>query len=394
MAGNELEAKPARRVRVNPLSLRRLALYLGGFLGPFGTVVIVPMFPELREEFGASSSAVGLGFSLYLLPFALTLLFSGTLGERWGRRRTVRGAYLLYAVASLAAAIAPSLGLFIAARAVQGVANAFVTPLLLSGLAQMVPEDRFGRVVGIYSSLQALGGGAGPLLGGYAADTNWRLAYVGTGVVALALATLPPDGEPRPGVAALNVGSLLTRRMVALGTAFLLAAAGPIGIAVLVGVVARDVLDLSGSAAGFLLAAGALSAMVMGPRWGALLDRFGVARSLVISLAASVAATALLGFGVTGILLAALWVFAGGINASVTVAFQALGATIEPDNRGGALSFLLAFRFVGHAVGPLVFVPFIDSATVATLLVAASLGLVAIAIVRSVGVANPANSTT
>ena len=71
--------------------IQRLPLYVGGFMGPFGTVVIVPMFPELREEFDASSSAVGLGFSLYLIPFAALLLVSGTLGERWGRRRTVRG---------------------------------------------------------------------------------------------------------------------------------------------------------------------------------------------------------------------------------------------------------------------------------------------------------------
>ena len=104
-------------------------------MGPFGTVVIVPMFPELRAEFDASSSAVSLGFSLYLIPFALILLVSGTLGERWGRRRTVRGTYLLYAVASIGCALAPNLDVFIAARALQGVANAFITPLLLAGLA-------------------------------------------------------------------------------------------------------------------------------------------------------------------------------------------------------------------------------------------------------------------
>lgn len=373
--------------------MRRLALYIGGFLGPFGTVVIVPMFPELRSEFDASSTGVGLGFSFYLLPFAVALLFSGTLGERWGRRRTVRTTYLLYAVASLAAALAPNLGLFIAARAMQGVANAFITPLLLSGLAEMVPKERFGREVGIYSSMQALGAGLGPLLGGIAADTNWRLAYVGAGLVALTLSLLPPDGEPRPGASAPSVKALLTPRMVALGTAFLLAAAGPVGVAVLVGVVARDVLELSGSAAGLLLAGGAVSAMLLGPRWGTLIDRMGVAKSLVASLAAGTMATALLGFGTSGLALAALWLVGGGINASVGVAFQALGATIEPDNRGGALSFLLSFRFVGHAIGPLMFVPFIQSQPAATLVVAASLGLVAIGIVRSIDVgvasANP-----
>ena len=85
----------------------RLPLYVGGFMGPFGTIVIIPMFPELREEFGASSATVSLAYSLYLIPFAVLLLVSGTLGERWGRRRTVRGTYLLYGVTSVLAALAP-----------------------------------------------------------------------------------------------------------------------------------------------------------------------------------------------------------------------------------------------------------------------------------------------
>lgn len=175
--------------------LQRLPLYIGGFMGPFGTVVIVPMFPELRAEFDASSSAVSLGFSLYLIPFAALLLVSGTLGERWGRRRTVRGTYLLYAVASIGCALAPTLTVFIVARALQGVANAFITPLLLAGLAETVPAERFGRQVGIYSSFQAFGGGLGPIVGGIAADTNWRYAFWGTMAVSLVLALAPPTGE-------------------------------------------------------------------------------------------------------------------------------------------------------------------------------------------------------
>ena len=70
---------------------QRLPLYIGGMMGPFGTIVILPMFPELRESFNASSATVSWGFTIYLLPFAAVLLVSGTLGERWGRRRTVRG---------------------------------------------------------------------------------------------------------------------------------------------------------------------------------------------------------------------------------------------------------------------------------------------------------------
>jgi MFS family permease len=357
-----------------------MALYVGGFLGPFGTVLIVPMFPELRDEFSASSSAVSLGFSLYLVPFALTLLFSGTIGERVGRRRTVRATYVLYALASLLAAAAPTLVVFVLARAIQGVANAFVTPLLLAGLAEMVPENRFGREVGIYSSFQAVGAGVGPLVGGLAADNSWQSAFVGTAVVAGLLALMPPDGDPRPGASAPQIRPLLTRRMVRLGLGFFFMAAGPVGIAVIVGVVARDVLDLTGTATGLILLGGAAAAMILGPLWGWILDRFGARRTAPPVLLAATASSMALAFGSTGWTLGLLWIVGGAFAAFVVVVFQSLGATILPDNRGGALSFLLSFRFLGHAAGPAVFVPLIDWSASATFVIAGGLGLVTLAL--------------
>ncbi|MFT4990520.1 MAG: MFS family permease [Acidimicrobiales bacterium] len=361
--------------------LQRLPLYIGGFMGPFGTVVIVPMFPELRDQFDASSSAVSLGFSLYLIPFAALLLVSGTLGERWGRRRTVRGTYLLYAVASIGCALAPNLTVFIAARALQGVANAFITPLLLAGLAETVPAERFGRQVGIYSSFQAFGGGLGPIVGGIAADTNWRLAFWGTMAISLVLALAPPKDKARRDAAAPSLRPLLTGRMIALGVAFLFAAAGPVGISVLVGVAARDVLELSGTATGLVLFGGAMSALLLGPTWGQVLDRFG---ARAVGLAAATSATVLAGLpslAGSGWTLAVIWIIASAAISAVVVVFQALGASIMPENRGGALSFLLSFRFVGHAVGPIVFVPLIDWSARGAFFMAAGLGLVTTAVI-------------
>lgn len=345
-------------------------------MGPFGTVIIVPMFPELRAEFDASSAAVSLGYSLYLIPFAALLLVSGTLGERWGRRRTVRGTYVLYAAASLACALAPTLPVFIAARAVQGVANAFITPLLLAGLAETVPAERFGRQVGIYSSFQALGSGLGPIIGGIAADTDWRLAFWGTAAISLLLATSPPAGGPRRDAQAPRLRPLLTRRMILLGIGFLFAAAGPVGMSVLVGVAARDVLDLSGTAAGMILFAGAMSALALGPVWGLVLDRFGTRRVGIVATLAAVALAGLPSLADNGWTLGIIWVVASASISLVVVVMQALGASIMPENRGGALSFLLAFRFTGHAIGPLVFVPIVETSVRPAFFAAAALGLV------------------
>ena len=177
----------------------RLPFYVGGVMGPFGATVILPMFPELRDSFNVSSQTIGWGFTAYLLPFALLLLVSGTLGERWGRQRTVRATYLLYTFASVLCAVSPSITMFLVARSLQGIANAFITPLLLSGLAELVPPEKFGRQVGIYSSFQALGVGLAPILGGVAADTLWETAFWGTAVVSFILSLFPPTGQPREG---------------------------------------------------------------------------------------------------------------------------------------------------------------------------------------------------
>lgn len=365
---------------VDERALSLTPLYLGGFLGPFGTIIITPMFPELREAFGlASSTPLAWSFFAYLLPFAILLLVSGTLGERWGRRRTVRTTYLLYAATSVLAAVAPNFAVFVAARALQGVANAFITPLLLAGLAERVRADRMGRAVGIYSSFQAIGGGLAPVLGGLAADTNWRLAFWGTAVASIALAAYPPPGEPRAVTDIVRIKPLLTRRLIVLGVGFFAAAMGPIGLGVLVGPYVRDVLGLSGLAAGIILFGGALAAFVMGPVWGSVIDRLGASTSLRLSTVAVSVMAAMVALGSTSLRLAVVWVAMGAVVGWVTASFQAIAAQAMPENRGGALSFLMSFRFLGHAVGPLALLPVLDRSPATAFVVGGAIGVVAIA---------------
>jgi MFS family permease len=346
-------------------------------MGPFGTVIILPMFPDLRDSFDASSAAVSWGFTIYMLPFAAMLLVSGTLGERWGRRRTVRGTYLVYVIASIVCALAPTLGWFLVGRALQGIANAFITPLLVAGLAEITTAERFGRAVGVYSSFQAVGGGLAPVIGGLAADVNWRWAFVGTALLALALSFAPPRGQPRRDARPPSFRPLLTKRMITLGVGVFAAAAGPIGISVLVGVAARDELGLSGSTAGLLLLGGPAVAMISGPFWGRLLDRWGPRTAGLVASAAVTTVAAGLAFAAGNPLALALVSAAtGGLIGFVVVVVQGLSTTVIPGNRGGALSFVLAFRFFGHGVGPVVWIPVLEGNVMLAFLGAAALGIV------------------
>ena len=126
----------------------RAALFLGGTPGPFGAGAVTAMLPELSGSFGVSEATAATSLTAYLLPFALVMLVSGTLGERWGRTRAIRVAYVAYVVMALVSAIAPWFWPFQAGRALQGVANAFLTPILMTKVADTTPKARLGRTLG------------------------------------------------------------------------------------------------------------------------------------------------------------------------------------------------------------------------------------------------------
>jgi MFS family permease len=361
------------------LTWETLPFYLGGFLGPFGTLVVISIYPELRESFDATSGQVNWSFSGYFIPMALLLLVSGTIGERYGRRRVTRITFLAYGAASLLCIVAPTLGWFIGARVLQGVCNAFITPLLIAGLTEVIAPVKLGRAIGVYSSFQAAGGALAPFAGGLLAAIDWRLVFVVVAVVAFVLSTRPPAGEPRPAAAAPPIRPLLTGRMSLLWIASFSAAAGPIGIGVIVGLFLRDELDVSSTAAGAVLLLGGIAAMIIGPTWGRLLDSWGAVKATTVSTVGVVLITAPIGLISSVAASALVWIVASAVIGFVVINIQNLSATAVPDNRGGALSSVLAFRFFGHAVGPMLWVPVFDTSAALAFAGAAALGLVTIA---------------
>ena len=102
--------------------MRRITfpLYVGGFLGPFGGAMLIALIPNVADGLDASLAQVAAAITAYMVPFALLQLVSGTLAERLGPRRVVRGGYIGFGVAALACAFAPDIWSFLAARAAMG----------------------------------------------------------------------------------------------------------------------------------------------------------------------------------------------------------------------------------------------------------------------------------
>ncbi|HEX4671326.1 MAG TPA: DHA2 family efflux MFS transporter permease subunit [Solirubrobacteraceae bacterium] len=142
------------------------------------TIVNVAL-PAIGRDFGASTSLLQWVVSGYLLTLASLILLGGSLGDRFGRRRVfVVGAWL-FSGASLLCALAPSIEFLIAARLVQGIGGALLTPGSLAMIeASFRREDR-ARAIGAWSGLTGVVSALGPLLGGYLIDAvSWRAAFL------------------------------------------------------------------------------------------------------------------------------------------------------------------------------------------------------------------------
>lgn len=342
--------------------LRVFAVYAGAALGPLGGGVVAPMLPQIADSLHASTSATTLSVTAYFVPFALVQLVSGTAGERWGRRRTVLVAYLVYLIASLLGALAPNIALLLLVRAVMGTANAFISPLLLSGLADMVPPRRLSRAVGLLASCQAAGQSLAPLLGGVAATANWRWAFVGVAAAAGLLALAPPPGGTRPGAQAPRLSTLVNPRMGLLSVAAFVSYFGAAGLPFLVSLHAEEHLGIRPDLTGVALLGFGLTGLLLGASWGSLSDRFGARRCGGIAAALTAVLVALTGSTHSLPTLVLCWTGAGVAYSMLNVCLQNLTVREVPSNRGGALSAVSAFRFGGAAVAPVALLPLYHAA--------------------------------
>ena len=335
-----------------------LPLYVGGFIGPFGGAVLAVLIPQLRDAFGATTAEVAAAIPAYLVPFALLQLVSGTIGERLGRRRVVRGGYVAYALFSLGAALAPSIEAFLALRALQGAANAFLTPLLLAGLAEVVDPARLGRSVGTFAAVQTAAVALSPLCGGLLGEIDWRLAFLLPAVVSLGLAFFAPADAVRDATAApARLRAVLTRRVGLLSAAAFAGYAGVAGLAFLIAIRVEDAFGLGSTARGVLLAGFGVAGMVLGRPSGRLVDRFG---RVPVAVAGALSCAALIaGIGEAGSaeLTAVLWLAAGAGSSLLWAGLNTLAIEAVPGNRAGATSVFSAFKFAGNAAAPLMWLP-------------------------------------
>jgi MFS family permease len=320
--------------------------------------VLAVLIPQLRDAFDATNAEVAAAIPAYLVPFAALQLLSGTLGERLGRRRVVRSGYIAYAIFSVAAAVAPDIGSFLGARALQGAANAFLSPLVMAGLADLVPRERLGRSIGTFGAVQTAAIALAPLCGGLLGEIDWRLAFWVPAAVAVALAFVPPPDAVRAlDAQPATFRAVLTRRVGLLSAVAFAGFASVAGLAFLVAILAEESFGLGSSERGLLLAGFGAVGIVLSRPAGRLVDRFGRVPVAMAGAVASAVLVTAIGFAGSTAMLAVLWIGAGASSTLIWAGINTMTVEAVPANRAGATSVVSAFKFAGSAAAPLMWLP-------------------------------------
>ena len=193
---------------------------VGLFMVVLDNLVVSVALPTIHRDLGASIQSLEWTVNAYVLAYAALLLTGAALGDRFGRKRMFMVGIGLFTAASAAAALAPSSGALIAARATQGLGAAIATPLTLTLLAAAFPQDKRGIALGVWSGISGVAVALGPLVGGAVIQgLSWHWIFwinVPIGVILVPLAARQLEESHGPsrridlGGLALASGGLLS----------------------------------------------------------------------------------------------------------------------------------------------------------------------------------------
>lgn len=191
---------------------------VAAFMSALDVLVVTTALTTIQRSFNAGAEQLGWTVNAYSLALAVSILAATALGDRYGRRRVLLIGLVLFSICSAACAVAPSVGLLIAARAIQGVGAATIMPLTLTLLSAAFPPEKRGKAIGVWGGLTGLAVAGGPLIGGAIVEglawqwIFWVNVVIGAVLVPLIRWKVTESHGPRarvdlPGIALVSAGS-------------------------------------------------------------------------------------------------------------------------------------------------------------------------------------------
>lgn len=335
--------------------------FIGAFMGPFGGNVINVLIPRLQKDFAVSFYEISLSISLYMIAFASFQLVSGLIADMLGRRNVVLFGYGVFGIGCIICYYDYSLNIFLAGRFIQGMSNAFMTPVLMALLGDIVPKKSLGKYMGMFGSVQTAGIFLAPIVGGLFADINWRYVFIVLSLLSFILTFIYfktfsyTSREFKRKLMPLPVYStLISNKGIVLLS--LSSFAGYFGFGSLGFLFAKYIhlnLKVSESINGILVSLTGLASIFFSPLAGRLIDKYDETKVCMIGIMFIAPLIFYVPYVNNIYVLAVLLFTMGGFSAFVWSSINTLAVDTHPEIRGTASSIVNAFKYFSFSLSPM-----------------------------------------
>ena len=344
---------------------RLLVTYAGGFIGPLAGNTILALVGSLKDAFGVGVGEIFLSIPVYMIPFVIFQLFSGTVSDSLGRKTVAASGFLIYAVGSVLCGWAPDLAFFLGGRFVQGLGFAFVTPVLHAIVGDFTTDERRGVSMGIFGAVTAGAVASGPLIAGYMDLIDWRLTFyliAGLAVLVFLAIQVAFRGSDEERGGARPKGKVSIREVAINPCVIAVCVAGFLTFFAFIAVISFTADALSESPFGYdaptiglVLFSGGIGGVFVSPLAGYLVDKVGRFRTGAVGFVFTSLGMLMFYFsnGFWDFILS--MVVVGVAASAVWASLLTLTVEIVPERRGAVASLFNSSRFLGYALSPVLF---------------------------------------
>jgi len=346
---------------------RLFPLYLGAVIGPMGGIGIVTLIPVLAQNWSVEFGTASVAITFYMIPFIVIQLFSGSIAQFFDVRKTLLFGFTTYALGGVLCGLSPSLWILLGSRVVQGIGAAFLTPIIMALIGELVPEKHIGKAIGILGLAYTIGVTLGPLISGLIeVHIGWpwfffflsALSLIAGILYGISSERIQREEESQVGI--LAVLPVLKHALIQPGVLYLSFSAfslfiAYIGIMTFTADFLKSNFNLPSDRIGALLSMSGFSGMIVSPIAGFFGDKLGrrnvfLGGTMIAFIC--IGLMVLIPYSYSRYLI--LFLFFGIGAATAWTSLNTMGVQISPSFRKPVTSVYNSIKFAGYAVSPVI----------------------------------------